>query len=94
MSLDWDRVPSGTTAAVIEISGAGRDVIVKLETFNPAAISRHPLAAPGYQTLKFWMIDPAVVLQKIVVDLGGLRPSYLGPPESFYSNQLAHKTHE
>jgi hypothetical protein len=45
--------------------------------------SRHAIDAPGYHTLRIWMVDPAVVMQKLVVDLGGLRPSYLGPPESF-----------
>jgi lysophospholipase L1-like esterase len=45
--------------------------------------SQHHVSAPGYHTLKVWMIDPAVVLQKLIVNLGGLKPSYLGPPESF-----------
>lgn len=45
--------------------------------------SRHRIVAPGYHTLKIWMIDPAVVMQKLIVDLGGLKPSYLGPPESY-----------
>jgi hypothetical protein len=37
---------------------------------------------PGPHTLKISMMQPAVVIQKIVIDTSGLQPSYLGPPES------------
>lgn len=37
----------------------------------------------GPHTLKFWALEPGVVLQKVVIDLGGVRDSYLGPPESY-----------
>jgi hypothetical protein len=46
-------------------------------------VSRHHVAAPGWHVVKVWMVDPGVVLQRVVVDAGGLKPSFLGPPESF-----------
>ncbi|MEO0293149.1 MAG: glycosyl hydrolase 115 family protein [candidate division WOR-3 bacterium] len=46
--------------------------------------SQHYIEHPGYHTLNFWMVDPGLVLQKIVVETKEIPPTYLGPPESFY----------
>ncbi|MGC1782828.1 MAG: glycosyl hydrolase 115 family protein [Acidobacteriaceae bacterium] len=41
------------------------------------------VAKPGYHTLNFWMVDPGVVLEKLIVSKGKIPASYLGPPESY-----------
>jgi hypothetical protein len=44
--------------------------------------SSHTVAQPGKHTLKVWLVTPGVVLERVVISAGGLRSSYLGPPES------------
>jgi hypothetical protein len=43
--------------------------------------STHTLSKAGHHIVKIWAVDPGIVLQKIVVDFGGVRKSYLGPPK-------------
>ncbi|MES2776863.1 MAG: glycosyl hydrolase 115 family protein [Bacteroidota bacterium] len=43
--------------------------------------SKHKILQAGRHTVKYWMVNPGVVLQKLVLDFGDLKPSYLGPPE-------------
>ncbi len=42
----------------------------------------HTISKPGKHTIKYWMLDPGIVLQNILVDFGGLKQSYLGPEET------------
>jgi hypothetical protein len=56
----------------------GNNIIIKT--------TKHFIAQSGKHTIKYWMIDPAVILQKLVVDFGGIKPSYLGPQETISKN--------
>lgn len=44
--------------------------------------TRHHIDQPGLHILRFRVLEPGIVLQKIMIDTGGLKPSYLGAPES------------
>jgi hypothetical protein len=68
-----------------------RDWEKSVEDNGRVSYTTHTISKPGYHTLKIWMVDPGVVLEKIVVDAGGVKPSYLGPPESFLGTAKAEK---
>ena len=45
--------------------------------------TKHKLSK-GKHVLRFRVLDPGIVLQKIILDTGGLKKSYLGAPESVF----------
>lgn len=49
--------------------------------------TKDQILKPGKHIIKYWMISPAVVLEKIVLDFGGLKPSYLGPQETIFKSK-------
>jgi hypothetical protein len=44
--------------------------------------TRHTISSAGKHTLRVRFLDSGLVLQKLMLDLGGLKRSYLGAPES------------
>ncbi len=70
---------------IVNINADESDVAWKTDVANniKILITRHHIGQPGVHILKYWMVDPGVVLQKIVINAGGEQPSYLGPPESY-----------
>jgi hypothetical protein len=59
------------TEGGINYKWVGDNIIIK--------ISSHNILSAGKHTVKYWMMASGVVLQKLVLDFGGLKPSYLGP---------------
>lgn len=81
-----DEKPQIITIIPVDFNAqnGNRDWEESVENDGRCIRSSHLVATAGYHTLKVWMVDPAVVLEKIIVNTGGVRPSYLRPPESFH----------
>ncbi len=45
-------------------------------------ITTHVFQSAGKHTIRFRVLEPGIVLQKIIMDTGNLKKSYLGAPES------------
>ena len=91
-AIAFDDAPPQTVPLVpgnYSAQNGNRDWETSVKDSARVVKTKFTLARPGYHTLKLWMVDPGVVVQKLVVDLGGLKPSYLGPPESYRGGQNA-----
>lgn len=64
-------------------SGLCKNITISEKNGVRILTTEHHIQNIGEHTLTFWMVDPGVVLQKIVVETEPLKPSYFGPPESF-----------
>ena len=62
------------------LTGKGGDVLANLRRLTTTL----NIATPGRHTLTLWMVDPGVVVDKLVLDFAPPNQSYLGPPESYH----------
>jgi hypothetical protein len=73
----------GGEEQIVNINGAYRGELGKwqadriIETTTP-----HRIETAGVHRLRIRVLEPGIVLQKIMINTGGLKPSYLGAPQS------------
>ena len=90
----WPMIPEHELRYAIAIDNEAPQIVNLTEDMsNPTweetarsdlrvAHTTHQNIAAGAHKLRIYSLDPGVTLQKIVIDAGGLLPSYLGPEES------------
>lgn len=73
---------------IVSLETAEYSKIWAANVLRSAAVgqTQHAVKQPGRQALHIWMVDPGVVIDKIIGATGGsqLPLSFLGPPETAY----------
>jgi hypothetical protein len=62
------------------LTGKGGEVLANLRRLSTTV----KITSQGQHTLTVWMVDPGVVIDKLVLDFGSPKGSYLGPHESYW----------
>jgi len=71
------------TPQIVNFNGHYRGELGKWQSEHIiTSTTKHQIAQPGKHTLRFRVLEPGIVLEKILINTGGLQPSYLGAPES------------
>jgi hypothetical protein len=78
----------GQTPQVINFNGHYKGELGRWQSEHIIrSITKHQISEPGKHTLRFRVLEPGIVLEKILIDTGGLKPTYLGAPESDYTGK-------
>ena len=64
------------------------NIIITTTTHPIRSKALTSVASPGRHVIKYWPLSSAVILQKLVLDCGGLPPSYLGPQETINQKKI------
>ena len=92
-TLNYHNLPKGTQYGIsiddekptlVSINKLKDNVVWRGWVANNYIITKssHSRLSKGKHRVKFWNVNDGVVLQKLVIDFGGVKESYLGPPET------------
>ena len=88
-AIAFDNQPPQIITVGADLQTPSRQWSLNVLNATTTGASTHEITTAGAHTLKIYMVDAGVVLDKIVIDTGGLRPSYLGPPETRYFKSVS-----
>jgi hypothetical protein len=72
----------GEPEQIVNINGHYRGELGQWQAESIIKTSTKHNVSKGLHTLRFRVLETGIILQKILIDAGGLKPSYLGAPES------------
>ena len=90
----WPFLPNRGLRYAISLNGEKPQVVdLTRDMSNPVweetvrsgvrrGVTSHQVSRSGLHKLRIYSLDAGVTLQKVLINTGGLRPSYLGPEES------------
>ena len=83
-AIQFDSHPVQTVKYITDQPAGATPVGWETAVSNSAwtSTTNFTYSGPGEHILKVWALEPGLVLNTAWVNLGGIRPSYLGPPES------------